>query len=295
MAIVRPKKKKLGDVLTDSFLSTLLIVLTIVCIYPFWHVLMYSLSDSRASMSGGLFLLPKEFTLEAYRVTFKTKKLFVAIGNSVLKTVVGTAVALVLTSLMAYPLSREELRGRRIVLFYVYFTMLFSGGIIPTYLIVKDVGLLDSFWAYIIPSAMSAYHMFILRNFFASTPKSLPESAMLDGANPMQILWHIMLPLAKPAYATITLYTVQSCWNSYMDGVLYITSSKLEILQVYLRRMIAASGALVEMAGFNTENTISEETAKMTVIAISAIPVTLVYLFLQKYFQKGLNVGAVKG
>lgn len=295
MAIVKPKKKKWGDKLTEFVVSTILFVFVVVCIYPFWHVIMYSLSDSKAAMSGGLFLLPRKFTTIAYEMTFESKRIFIPFRNTIMKTVFGTALTLVVTTLTAYPLSQAELRGRRIVLFYIYFTMLFGGGTIPTYLVIKDLGLLDNFLVYVIPGAMSAYNMFVLRNFFAGIPRELPESAMLDGANPMQILVRIVLPLSKPAIATIALYTVQGQWNSYMDGVLYVTSSNLEILQVYLRRLISSTGALADVAGLNTMNRVSEETAKMTVIAIAVIPVLVVYMFLQKYFQKGLTVGAVKG
>lgn len=298
MAIVKPKKKKMGDIITETFLSICLIVVIVVCIYPFWRVIMYSLSDSKAAMSGGIFLIPKELTIATYKVVFQTKRIFVAFGNSLMKTVVGTGLAMIVTVLTAYPLSRSELRGRRGIMLFIYFTMLFSGGMIPNYLLYKDLHLLDSFWVYVIPSAMSAYNMFILRSFFASIPASLPESAMLDGANPMQILWWIMLPLSKSALATIALYYVQGFWNSYMDGVLYVTTSRLELLQVYLRNLISSTGALAamgELPSLSGGNTITEESMKMTVIAISVIPVILVYLFLQKYFQKGINEGAIKG
>lgn len=294
MAIVKPKKKKLGDQITYLFISICLIVMVVVSIYPFWHVIMYSLSESRAAMSGGLFLWPREFTLIAYETLFKTERIFRAFGNTILKTAVGTAGALVVTTLTAYALSQDELKGRRPIQLIIYFTMLFSGGMIPTYLLVKDLGLLDTFWVYVIPALMTPYNMFVLRNFFTMVPKSLPESARLDGANPMQILQHIYLPLSKSALATVTLYYVQGFWNSYMDGVLYVNSQKLELLQVYLRMMISSAGAAAAMGGGST-STITEETTKMTVIAVSIIPVILVYLFLQRFFQKGTTVGAVKG
>lgn len=294
MAIVKPKKKKVGDQITDLFISICLIVMIVVSIYPFWHVIMYSLSESRAAMSGGIFLWPRDFTLIAYEMLFQTQRIWHAFGVTILKTVVGTAGALVVTTLTAYALSQDELKGRRPIQLIIYFTMLFSGGMIPTYLLIKDLGLLDTFWVYVIPGLMTPYNMFVLRNFFTMIPKSLPESAMLDGANPMQILRHIYLPLSKSALATITLYYVQGFWNSYMDGVLYVNSQKLELLQVYLRLLIAQAGAAAAMGGGST-STVTEETTKMTVIAVSVIPVILVYLFLQRFFQKGVTVGAVKG
>lgn len=175
--------------------------------------------------------------------------------------------------------------------------MLFSGGMIPSYILMKNLGLLDTFWVYVLPGAMSAYNMFIIKNFFESIPASLSESATLDGASPLQTLWWIMLPLSKAALATITLYYVISFWNSYLDGVLYVTSIRLELLQVYVRMLINLAGSIMAVGevGNLSGRKITEDSIKITVIAISVIPVIVFYLFLQKYFQKGVTVGAVKG
>ena len=296
MKVIKLKKKSPGDRLSDFLIGAALVVVIITCLYPLWHVFMYSLSDSRAAMSGGLFLLPREFTTITYQLLFKTQRIFRALGNSVAKTVVGTALSLTVTVLTAYPLAQADLKGRRPILLFIYFTMLFSGGMIPTYILIKDLGLLDSCWAYVIPAAMNPYNMFVLRSFFASTPRALTEAARIDGANPMQILLRIVLPLSKSSIATIALYYVQSFWNSYMDGVLYINSSNLELLQVYLRRLISqtATSALGEINDLTAASAVTGESMKMTVIAFSIIPVIVVYLFLQKYFTKGVMIGAVK-
>ena len=180
----------------------------------------------------------------------------------------------------------------------IFFTMLFSGGMIPTYLLVKDLGLIDNYLVYIIPGAMSAYNMFILRNFFQSLPPSLEESAFLDGANVIQIFFKIILPLSKPALAAVTMFYGIDNWNSYMDGILYINSSKMQLLQVYLRQLISAAGgkgALGDLNNLSTAATLTEDTMKMTVIAVSVIPVLIVYPILQKYYTKGVLVGSVKG
>lgn len=297
MAIIKPKKKKLGDHITDIIFGIIIALIIIVCLYPFWHVIMYSFSESSAAMSGGVFLFPRKFTTITYEMLFQTKKIFIAFGNSVAKTVVGTVISMVVTILTAYPLAQDELKAKRPILFIIYFTMLFSGGIIPAYILIKDLNMLDSFWVYVIPVALNPYNMFVLRSFFMSIPKSLTEAARLDGANPMQVLCKVTLPLSKASLATITLYYVQALWNSYMDGVLYVNSSRLELLQVYLRRLIAqagASAALGEMGDLNAASRVTEESMKMTVIAFSIIPVIIVYLCLQKYFVKGAMVGAVK-
>ncbi len=180
----------------------------------------------------------------------------------------------------------------------IFFTMLFSGGMIPTYLLMKDLGLLDNYLVYILPGAMSAYNMFILRNFFQSLPASLEESAFIDGANAVQIFAKIILPLSKPALAAVTMFYGVENWNSYMDGVLYVNSSKMQLLQVYLRQLINASGskgALGDLNNLSSASALTEDTMKMTVIAVSVIPVLIVYPLLQKYYTKGVLVGAVKG
>ena len=297
MGIVKPKQKTIGVLLTDIFLTFCLLFIIIVCIYPFWHVIMYSVSDSKVAMSGGVFLIPRGFSLDSYSMLLSTRRIFNAMWNSVKKTIIGTTLAMVVTVLTAYPLSRSDLKGKRFILLMIYFTMLFSGGMIPTYIQIKNLGLLDTFWVYVLPGAMSAYNMFIMRNFFAAIPASLSESATLDGASPIQILWWIVLPLSKAALATIALYYVNSFWNSYMDGVLYVTSVRLELLQVYVRMLISLTGSIMAVGevGNLSGRTVTEDSIKMTVIAISVIPVILFYLFLQKYFQKGVTVGAVKG
>ena len=297
MGIVKPKHKTLGIMLTDIFLGFCLLFIIVVCIYPFWHVIMYSVSDSSAAMSGGVFLLPRGFSLESYSMLFGTSRIFNAMWNSIRKTVIGTSLAMIVTVLTAYPLSRKDLKGKQFILLFIYFTMLFSGGMIPSYILMKNLGLLDTFWVYVLPGAMSAYNMFIIKNFFESIPASLSESATLDGASPLQTLWWIMLPLSKAALATITLYYVISFWNSYLDGVLYVTSIRLELLQVYVRMLINLAGSIMAVGevGNLSGRKITEDSIKITVIAISVIPVIVFYLFLQKYFQKGVTVGAVKG
>lgn len=298
MAQVKSKKKVSGERVGNLFIEVLLLLMVIATLYPFWHVFMYSISDSRAAMSGGLFFLPRKLTFLTYQLIFKTSQIFVAFGNTVAKTVVGTFISLVLTVLTAYPLSLPYFRGRRFFQMVIFFTMLFSGGIIPTYLLLKDLHMLDTFWVYVLPSAMSPYNMFIMRNFFLTIPDSLQESAKLDGANHMQILCRIVLPLSKASLATMTMFYGVANWNSYMDGILYVNNQKLQLLQVYLRQLISSSGAkgaLSAAGDLSAAAAVTEESMKMTVISLSIIPILFVYLFLQKYFTKGMMVGSVKG
>lgn len=298
MAQVKSKKRVSGERAGNLLIEVILLLLVVTTLYPFWHVFMYSISDSRAAMSGGLFFLPRKPTFLTYQLIFKTSQIFVAFGNTVAKTVVGTFISLVLTVLTAYPLSLPYFRGRRFFQIVIFFTMLFSGGIIPTYLLLKDLHMLDTFWVYVLPSAMSPYNMFIMRNFFLTIPDSLQESAMLDGANHMQVLSRIVLPLSKASLATMTMFYGVTNWNSYMDGILYVNNQKLQLLQVYLRQLISstgAKGALSAAGDLSAAAAVTEESMKMTVISLSIIPILLVYLFLQKYFTKGVMVGSVKG
>jgi putative aldouronate transport system permease protein len=286
------------DTTWDIVIYFLLGVFVFSTIYPFWHVLMYSVSDSKAAMSGGLCFVPRSFSLLGYKMLFGTKQIFVAYGNTIAKTVVGTLLSVIISALTAYPLSIHRFRGRNFFSGMIFFTMLFSGGIIPTYLVLRDLHLLDTFWVYVIPGMMSAYNMFILRNYFSSIPASLEESAMLDGANPFQTLFHIILPLSKAALAAIAMFYGVGNWNSYMDGVLYVNNQKLQLLQVYLRQMIGSAGAkgtLSAAANLIEASRLTEETMKMVVIAVAVIPVLFVYPFLQKYYTKGVMVGSVKG
>ena len=288
------RKINWGDSIYEFVASTLIVAVLVVTIYPFWRVLMYSLSDSQAAMSGGMFLIPKEFSLTTYKLLVQTKMVFRALGTSLAKMLIGTVFNLVLTILTAYALAQRELKGRRAIMYFFYFTMLFNGGIVPTYIMIKNLNLLDSFWVYVHPSAMSVFNMFILRNFFMGVPKELSEAAMMEGANQFQILWHVVLPLSKSGIATIAIYSMRDLWNSYMDGVLYVNSTDLELIQVYLRRLLQSSGAGAALGSLKT-GYVTEESVKMTIIVFTIIPVVIIYLLLQKYFGKGVMVGAVKG
>ncbi len=287
--------ERVGQIINGIFLG----LMVVITIYPFWHVVMYSLSDSHASMSGGIFLWPREFSLLSYQQLLSTKQLYICYRNSLLKTLIGTGVSLLLTALTAYPLSLPRFKGRGFFSLMIFFTMLFNGGMIPTYLLIRDLHMLDTFWVYVLPAAMSAYNMFILRNFFQSIPPSLEESALLDGANPFQVLFHIVFPLSGPALAALAMFYGVALWNGYMDNVLYVNDSNLQLLQNFLRQLIAAAGAksgtVSEMADVSAASRLTEETVKMTVITVSVIPVLIVYPFLQKYYTKGVMVGSVKG
>lgn len=294
---VKRMKESTADRLVYLFICIVLGLFCISTIYPFWHVLMYSVSNSKAAMSGGLFFFPREFNLLAYKMIFRTSQIFVAYRNTILRTIVGTTLSMVISILTAYPLSRKRLRGRSWLSMAFFFTMLFSGGMIPTYLVVQSYGLIDTFWALVIPLSLNAYNMFILRNYFKTVPDSLEESAFIDGANSFTILWKIILPVSTPALAAVTMFYGVNNWNAYLDGILYINSSNLEILQVYLRKLLASTGTLNSLSGISGLSdavSLSEESMKMATIAVSILPVLFVYPFIQRYYTSGITAGAVK-
>ena len=290
-------KRTMGERVGHGIIIFLLTLFAFACIYPFWHVLMYSISDSRDAMTGGLFLVPRSPTFLSYSMIFKTRQIYVAYSNTILRTLFGTLLSVLLTALTAFPLSLKRMRGRQFFSMMIFFTMLFNGGLIPTFLVVQDLGLLDTFLALILPNAMSAYNMFILRNYFQQLPESLEESAYIDGANPFIVLFRIILPISAPSLAAVAMFYGIANWNSYLDCLLYTNSDELQVLQIYLRNLLASAGAMDSIAGVagSDANRLTEETVKMTTIAVSVIPILVVYPFLQRYYTKGITVGAVKG
>lgn len=293
MKIKRTAAERIGH----GIIIIILTLFAFACIYPFWHVLMYSISDSREAMTGGLFLIPRSPTLLSYSMIFKTRQIYVAYSNTILRTFLGTLLSVFLTALTAFPLSLKRMRGRQFFSMLIFFTMLFNGGLIPTFLVVQELGLIDTFLALILPSAMSAYNMFILRNYFQQIPESLEESAYIDGANPFIVLFRIILPVSAPSVAAIAMFYGIANWNSYLDCLLYTNSDTLQVLQIYLRSLLASAGAMDSIAGVagSDASRLTEETVKMTTIAVSVIPILVVYPFLQRYYTKGITVGAVKG
>ena len=290
-------KRTMGERVGHGIIIFLLTLFAFACIYPFWHVLMYSISDSREAMTGGLFLVPRRPTSLSYSMIFKTRQIYVAYSNTILRTLFGTLLSVLLTALTAFPLSLKSMRGTSVFFMMIFFTMLFNGGLISTFLVVQALGLLDTFLTPILPNVMSAYNMFILRNYFQQLPESLEESAYIDGANPFIVLFRIILPISAPSLAAVAMFYGIANWNSYLDCLLYTNSDELQVLQIYLRNLLASAGAMDSIAGVagSDANRLTEETVKMTTIAVSVIPILVVYPFLQRYYTKGITVGAVKG
>ena len=287
------KKKKIA--FADVMLYLILTVVVLICLYPFLNVVAYSLSGNTAVLSGKVTFYPIDFQLSAYKeILLKQTQIWTAMGISVTVTVLGTLLGLVLTVAAAYALSKEKLKGRGILSGFILFTMYFSGGIIPTFLVVKGVGLYDSISALVIPSAMNVFNFIVMRTFFKELPLELEEAARIDGANDMKILFKIALPLSMPIIATIGLFYAVSYWNDYFSALLYIQTPEKFSLQLRLRQLLFA-GQINQVSMENLGTQVMSESLKMASIVISTIPIILVYPWLEKYFVKGVMLGSVKG
>lgn len=265
--------------------------LSVIMLFPFINVLTLSLEPEYiASETGVIHLFPKEFTLHAYQYIFREDKIINALSNSIFVTIVGSFLGVLITAMLAYGLSDSSLKGNKFLSYMVLFTMMFSGGIIPLYLLVKKLGMLDSQWSLIVPTVITAYNTILMRSFFKSLPDSLKESAMLDGCNEVGVFFRIVLPLSAPIIATIVLFYAVAKWNDFFSALIYITSSKKKTLQLVLREILVESNTedptLVKDLGYNV---------KMATVIITIIPIMLVYPFLQKHFTKGIMLGSVKG
>jgi putative aldouronate transport system permease protein len=274
--------------------GTLLIIIALVCFLPFVNVIASSFASTQEVVSRKFILFPHTFSLDAYRYVLSTPTLFKSLAVSIGVTGIGTLVSMILTSLMAYGLSRKYLAGRNIINFMVIFTMLFSGGMIPTFLVVKAFGLIDSYWSLILPVAINAFNLIIMRNFFQALPDSLEESAKMDGCSDLGVFLKIMLPLAMPSIATISLFYAVTYWNTYMTAILYINDSTKWPIQVLLRQIVIVSSGM-QAEGSSVDVVPPAQTIKMAVIVIATVPMLIAYPFVQKYFVKGALVGSIKG
>ncbi|WP_339316142.1 carbohydrate ABC transporter permease [Paenibacillus sp. FSL R10-2734] len=274
---------------------TILAIIALITVLPLVHVVAGSFTTSAELASSKFVLIPKVWSLEAYKFIFSTNTIFKAMGVSIGVTAIGSVISLFITSLMAYALTRRDLDGRKVVNFMVVFTMLFHGGMIPTFLVVKELGLIDTYASLILPSAISAFNMIILRNFFQNIPEGLEESAKIDGCNDFGILFRIVLPLSLPALATIGLFYAVTYWNTYMNAILYLNDSAKWPIQVLLRQIVVLASGMDHSATLDAAVPPPDQSIKMAVIVVATLPIVCVYPFLQKHFAKGAMLGSMKG
>ncbi|MDY4138964.1 MAG: carbohydrate ABC transporter permease [Eubacteriales bacterium] len=277
--------------------SIFLFLMMIITLYPLWLQFITSISHGLEVMKGGVTLLPRSPTLETYK-TIVRGELFMYMKNTIVYTVVGTVINLAMSCLCAYPLARKTFSGRKFFTMLVTFTMFFSGGMIPLYLTVKQFGMMDTIWALVLPGAISTYNMIVIRTAFQSIPDSLIESAQLDGANDLIILWKIVVPLSKATLATMLLFYSVTHWNSYFDAMLYINKKEMYPLQIMLRNMLIGGlfNEETAIAGANADSfAVTDATLRSAAIIVTTLPILVVYPFVQRYFVKGVMIGGVKG
>lgn len=273
----------------------LLAIIALITVLPFMHVVAGSFTTSAELAVKRFVLIPTEWSLDAYKFIFSTNTIFKAMGVSVGVTFFGTLFSMLITSLMAYGLARRDLDGRKYIMFLVVFTMLFSGGLIPSFLVVKELGLIDKYMALILPSTISAFNLIILKNFFQNIPEGLEESAKIDGCSDFGILFRIVLPLSMPAIATLSLFYAVTYWNTYLSAILYLNDSAKWPIQVLLRQIVVLASGLEYSPDLDASVPPPEQTVKMAVIVVATLPILCVYPFLQKHFAKGAMLGSIKG
>lgn len=283
-----------ADIIFNTF-NTLFMVLILICtLYPFWYVVACSFSSISHVTNSVILLWPDGIHLEAYQQVFRNDLVPVAYGNTIFITVVGTVISMLLSSVSAFVLSRSELPGQKAFTLFVVFTMLFNAGLVPFYLQVRDLGLLNSRMSLIWPFAISTYNTIILRNFFKSVPNTLYEAASIDGSSYFRYFLQILLPLSMPSLATITLFYAVSYWNGYFHSLIFITDRTLHPIQAILRQILMSSEFNNLLYDDGTQN-LPSEMLKCAMIVVTALPIICIYPFMQRFFVKGVMVGAVKG
>ena len=285
------KKHKFG--VFDVVNYTLLGLIALIILFPFYNSIIISfLSEKEFANFNGIW--PKSFTLDAYKVIFSDKWVYSGYKNSIIIVVTGTLYSLFITSTCAYAFSRDHFRGRGIILKLFVFTMFCGGGMIPSYILIKNLGLMDTLLSLILPSGMAVYYMLLMRAFFLNIPRSIKEAAMIDGAGEGIILFRIVLPLSKPIIATVSLFTMVDLWNSWFSAMLYIKSADLRPLQLCLREIINNSGASTSQLLLQNVERLNTQSYTMAAVMVTMLPIMCVYPFLQKHFVKGIMIGGVK-
>ena len=289
-------KRTVGEKIFDTFNVIFLGLICFTFIYPFWYLFAVSIADSSKQAMTQIWFLPQYFSLDSYQNVLSSKFVYLGFMWSVIRTVLGTAIALLLSYHFAYALSKKYLPNRNFWTLLLVFTMFFGGGMVPNFLLIKDLGMMNTIWSLVLPGCISAYNITIMRNFLMSIPDSLEEAAFLDGASNFQILFKIVLPLSMPIIATLSLFYAVGRWNAYADNKYYITKEALKMIQYKLYQLVAsATEAQTATLSEAIEVTSTPEVLQAACIMFATIPIICIYPFLQKYFVKGVMVGAVKG
>lgn len=293
--------KSKGRMVFNIFNYVFISFMMLSCLVPLIHILALSFSEASYTDSNMVTLIPKGFTLAAYEFVMQNEMFWRAFGITVTRLIIGVPLGLLLTILAAYPLSKEEqyFPARKIYMWLFMFVMIFNAGLVPTYLLIKDLNMMDTIWALVLPMGVNVFNIVLMMNFFRGIPREIEESALVDGARQHTILWKLYLPLAKPSIATITLFTFMGHWNSWMDGRIYMNSTSNYPLQTYLQNVLQSSDQVLlnsnNMQSIIDRMAVSGQNLRAAQLFISMVPLLLIYPFLQKYFTTGLVMGSVKG
>ena len=279
-----------GEKIFDAFIYIILAVCFLLWFFPLLYVLLASVTPYEDVVKASLVIFPSRITLEGYRFIFDNSNMVQAFGNTTFITVVGTVLSMVISILMAFPLSKKDLPGRGLILKLLVFTMYFSGGLIPTYLVVRNLGMANTIWSMIIPGLVSTYNLLLIKSYFESMPSGLLDAALIDGCSPMRTLVQIVLPLSMPVLMSVMLFYMVGYWNTYYAYVIYCYDMDLRPLQVVLRDIISKATGETETEGY-----IPTITVQMSAIVFACIPIICVYPFIQRHFTKGVMLGAIKG
>lgn len=292
-------KKSLGYKITDGMIYVILALIGLITLLPFLYVIIVSFTDPSEYLRKSLILWPEKWSVASYKYILSTKMFVQSLGVSAILAVVGTALSIMITSALAYSLSRKRFFGKKVFLIAILMTMLFNPGMIPNFLLVDSLGLMNTLWSLILPAITSAWYVFLMKNFYQELPDELEEAAKIDGCNDMTVFFRIMLPISLPAIAAFGLFFAVGYWNTYFNGVLYINSDELRPMQVVLQMMLIQASTNVAdpsvAAMLQSEQMLPPETIKMAAVVVASLPIIMVYPFLQKYFVKGMLVGSVKG
>ena len=290
------KYKTLENRIFDFVVTLILIILGLLCFLPLLHVLALSLSSKNAAVAGRVSFWPVEFTLASYEYLLNDSRFFQAFWISVKRVILGGGLNLICTVLMAYPLSleKDEFPSRDRYMWFTIFCMLFGASLVPWYFVIKGTGLLNSIWALVIPSAVPVYNVILLMNFFRNQPKAIKESAKIDGINQIQMMSLICVPLAKPAIATVTLFSIVGHWNNFFDGMLLINTPSKVPLQTYIQSLVINMSDTSKLSTEQLINMMSQRTFNSANIVIATVPILIIYPFMQKYFVTGITLGSVK-
>ncbi|WP_018753438.1 carbohydrate ABC transporter permease [Paenibacillus sanguinis] len=295
-------KLTLGDKTLSAVIYIMLLVLGFAAFYPFWNAAAISFNSGNDTMRGGITFWPREFTLENYAVVFKDERLLGGFGVSVLRTVAGTLLSILATAIFAYGMTKNWLIGRKFYMVLCIVTMFFSGGLIPTYLLIRELQLIDTFWVMVVPGLISVWNMIIFRTFFKGMPAGLDESARIDGCSNWGVLFRIILPLSGPVLATLALFTAVYHWNDWFAPSIYISSVDLLPIQTKLQQILNSNIMLEQMSQMdsaaashlNRMKTVTTKSLSMATMMVATVPILCVYPFVQKYFVKGVMIGSLK-